>query len=887
MTTGSTIARFTITLSKSVAEPVQVAWNTKDGTAKAGVDYAEASGTAVFSPGETNKDVDVLVYGRAVGTEDRNFFLEMTPPPNAILGKSIGECIIYLDTAGNTAVIQVIVPTGPQGAKGDSAYQAWLDLGNTGTEEDFISSLKPSAEEIAEEVAPLLDVSNSPFTAEGTETLSKPDTMTGKRLARRVAYVGAAKVATVVLADGDNLITHAALSGDAVDFNSISLYPRILRGTVVISPEWNVEPGDKILIKSAVAGDVLHVCQYDVISERAVRNAVEPLVAPVGSQAFEALRRSYAEAGYNVVGTFRKGFIIVNAYDVGIDETTGKGFTGPAGTVAAGTDPASGGGIGPAAWVDQSGNILRNTINGFFKSGRWDAVKHLTESRMLVSDNAGLFWEWMGSFPKIITTEPSTADSWKCHGLCNGFDLTDSRNWVPTGATPEVTHKNLQMCLDTYKTIHLMALYDGSKALVVDSATSVTGVNRDMCGYTNIYCNRETLGSVLAPEMGGITDDYNVIADLIVKPGDNRYAAYVKLEQVSFGRAGRALYPEYNIYAPRMVGFEMRSVKGNYATIAGFSTRITFMSYFERSLMVGIQDATIFGWKFGEDSFTRTAPVGMTSNAFASCGAYGPCIGWLLQNANYSTFNSCFGEACRNRGNPSDAAFKVINPTGVAFIGCGSEALQVKSFVFKSNAAQSNRNHCSIIEYDNGYGTTYSGAWFDIDGLVDLNIVNPKLLQLNESQVIHIKTTGGCRVTISGNIPFTASTADSTEPIKFADYTVSASGKPANGEIAPNDGILFKEGVAQFKLRMMLDAMVSARNFSASAAGLEITKKGFAMIGFPQTIPAGAFGTALSKTVQSFSFGDDATVAAGGATFSSKFDFPLGLGGVSFSYQSV
>lgn len=356
MTTGSTIARFTITLSKSVAEPVQVAWNTKDGTAKAGIDYAGASGTAVFSPGETNKDVDVLVYGRAVGTEDRNFFLEMTPPPNAILGESIGECIIYLDTAGNTAVIQVIVPTGQQGAKGDSAYQSWLNLGNTGTEQDFIDSLSPPVEEIAAEVAPILDIGSSLLTAEGTETLSKPDTMTGKRLARRVAYVGAAKVATVVLADGDNLITHADLSGDAVDFNSISLYPRILRGTVVISPEWSVEPGDKLLIKSAVAGDVLHICQYDVISERAVKNVVEPLVAPVGSQAFEALRRSYAEAGYNVVGTFREGFTIVNANDVGIDDTTGKGYTGPAGVVAAGTNPASGG------FVDRSGALLLSRL---------------------------------------------------------------------------------------------------------------------------------------------------------------------------------------------------------------------------------------------------------------------------------------------------------------------------------------------------------------------------------------------------------------------------------------------------------------------------------------------------------------------------------------------
>lgn len=65
----------------------------------------------------------------------------------------------------------------------------------------------------------------------------------------------------------------------------------------------------------------------------------------------EALRRSYAEAGYNVVGTFQAGFTIVNANDVGIDETTGKGFTGPAGPVAAGTNPASGG------FVDQSASL--------------------------------------------------------------------------------------------------------------------------------------------------------------------------------------------------------------------------------------------------------------------------------------------------------------------------------------------------------------------------------------------------------------------------------------------------------------------------------------------------------------------------------------------------
>ena len=63
-----------------------------------------------------------------------------------------------------------------------------------------------------------------------------------------------------------------------------------------------------------------------------------------GTQAREALRRSYAEAGYNLVdGSFEAGGALVNANDVLLQERTGKAFSGPAGTVAAGTNPASGG----------------------------------------------------------------------------------------------------------------------------------------------------------------------------------------------------------------------------------------------------------------------------------------------------------------------------------------------------------------------------------------------------------------------------------------------------------------------------------------------------------------------------------------------------------------
>ena len=86
----------------------------------------------------------------------------------------------------------------------------------------------------------------------------------------------------------------------------------------------------------------------------------------------EALRRSYAEAGYNLVdGSFEAGGTLVNANDVLLQERTGKGFTGPTGTVVAGTNPVSG------EFVDKSGGLLRHelaTSNGATKVGTSDGV---------------------------------------------------------------------------------------------------------------------------------------------------------------------------------------------------------------------------------------------------------------------------------------------------------------------------------------------------------------------------------------------------------------------------------------------------------------------------------------------------------------------------------
>ena len=83
-----------------------------------------------------------------------------------------------------------------------------------------------------------------------------------------------------------------------------------------------------------------------------LRDELEPRISDNESKVFEALRRSYAEAGYNLVnGSFEAGGVLVNANDVLLQELTGKAFSGLAGTVAAGTNPASGG------FVDISGVV--------------------------------------------------------------------------------------------------------------------------------------------------------------------------------------------------------------------------------------------------------------------------------------------------------------------------------------------------------------------------------------------------------------------------------------------------------------------------------------------------------------------------------------------------
>lgn len=146
---GATTAVFTITLSAALEVPVNVAWQTKDGTAKAGTDYEAASGSVTFEAGDTQKQIQVTVYGREAGdTATRKFSILLYPPENAILDQTLTDVEIQVTDSEGVAVTSLVVATGPRGIKGDpglSAYELAKIQGYTGTLQEWLESQSPAA----------------------------------------------------------------------------------------------------------------------------------------------------------------------------------------------------------------------------------------------------------------------------------------------------------------------------------------------------------------------------------------------------------------------------------------------------------------------------------------------------------------------------------------------------------------------------------------------------------------------------------------------------------------------------------------------------------------------------------------------------------------------
>jgi Calx-beta domain len=91
---------FTVTLSTTSAKEVRVSWKTENFTATLG-DYAGGAGDLVFAPGETSKQIQILVKGDTRKEEVEAFAVTLKDPVNATLKKANAAGIIDDDDSGS------------------------------------------------------------------------------------------------------------------------------------------------------------------------------------------------------------------------------------------------------------------------------------------------------------------------------------------------------------------------------------------------------------------------------------------------------------------------------------------------------------------------------------------------------------------------------------------------------------------------------------------------------------------------------------------------------------------------------------------------------------------------------------------------------------------
>ncbi len=98
---GTSMQTFTVTLSEASGRAVMVDYATADGSATvAGNDYAQASGTLTFNPGETSKTVSVTITGDTLNEGNETFDLNLSNAVNAVVSKAKGTATIANDDSG-------------------------------------------------------------------------------------------------------------------------------------------------------------------------------------------------------------------------------------------------------------------------------------------------------------------------------------------------------------------------------------------------------------------------------------------------------------------------------------------------------------------------------------------------------------------------------------------------------------------------------------------------------------------------------------------------------------------------------------------------------------------------------------------------------------------
>jgi uncharacterized repeat protein (TIGR01451 family) len=88
--TGTTNMPFAVTLSAPSPATVSLNYATADGSAIAGQDYLATNGVLVLPPGTTNGVISVAVLGDVIAKSNEVFYVNISGPTNAVLGRARG-----------------------------------------------------------------------------------------------------------------------------------------------------------------------------------------------------------------------------------------------------------------------------------------------------------------------------------------------------------------------------------------------------------------------------------------------------------------------------------------------------------------------------------------------------------------------------------------------------------------------------------------------------------------------------------------------------------------------------------------------------------------------------------------------------------------------------
>lgn len=119
----------TVSLSGAAATPITVNYQTRDGTATAGLDYTATSGSLTFAAGETSKTINVGIIDDTIFEGNETFQILLTAGANATIVDGIGTVTITNDDTRpppSLAIVDASVTEGSGGGTGFLRFQVAL-----------------------------------------------------------------------------------------------------------------------------------------------------------------------------------------------------------------------------------------------------------------------------------------------------------------------------------------------------------------------------------------------------------------------------------------------------------------------------------------------------------------------------------------------------------------------------------------------------------------------------------------------------------------------------------------------------------------------------------------------------------------------------------------